>query len=184
MSVEKLFVRIRDALCLAKVPYMLTGSFAGSIHGVPRATQDIDIVIAPTRPQLVALLSEFPESEYYADRETAMDALKTQGQFNLIDFATGWKVDFIIRKHRAFSLEEFERRIPMRILGVSLDVTSPEDLLIAKLEWAKLGSSERQIADAAGIVHLQGDALDISYVERWVNALSLHEQWQKVLLKD
>ena len=50
----------------------------------------------PTRKQLMDLLDRFPETHYYADRETALQALFSRSQFNVIDFATGWKVDFII----------------------------------------------------------------------------------------
>lgn len=100
-------------------------------------------------------------------------------QFNVIDLATGWKIDFIIRKPREFSREEFERRRSVELSGVELDVASAEDVLIAKLEWAKMGSSARQIEDAAGITRLQGDQLDTTYVQRWVHALGLEEQWRE-----
>jgi hypothetical protein len=39
-----LFSRVIGALDRAGIRYMLTGSFASSYHGSPRATQDIDIV--------------------------------------------------------------------------------------------------------------------------------------------
>ncbi|HEX4478165.1 MAG TPA: hypothetical protein VH142_23935, partial [Polyangiaceae bacterium] len=65
MSVHDLLGRLRDAMRTAGVQHMLTGSYASSVHGTPRASQDIDIVIAPTRPQLLALLQLFPDTEYY-----------------------------------------------------------------------------------------------------------------------
>ncbi len=54
---------------------MLTGSFASSYHGAPRATQDIDIVIAPSPDQLRALVRFLPETEYYVDLDAALDGL-------------------------------------------------------------------------------------------------------------
>ena len=60
---------------------------------------------------------------------------------------------------------------------MTLFVASAEDVLLAKLEWAKLGASARQIEDAAGIVRLQGAELDVGYVERWVKVLGVEEQW-------
>ena len=89
--------RIVHALAHAGIPYMLTGSFASSFHGSPRASQDIDIVIAPNSEALAQLLTAFPENQYYVSREAAFDALERRTQFNVIDFATGWKIDFIIR---------------------------------------------------------------------------------------
>jgi hypothetical protein len=132
------------------MPYMLTGSYASAVHGTPRATQDIDIVIGPSHPQLMSLLRHLPETSYYVSQEAALDALARRGQFNVIDFATGWKVDFIIVKAREFSREELRRRRVIDFDGVPLYVASAEDVLIAKLEWAKLGASARQLEDAAG----------------------------------
>jgi len=156
---------------------MLTGSYASSIHGTPRATQDIDIVIAPTRAQLAELLKLFPDTAYYVSADAALDALARRGQFNVIDFETGWKVDLIVSKDRDFSRTEFERRRPLQLDGVSVYVASPEDVLLAKLEWSKLGASARQVEDAAGIMRLQGDQLDVVYVEHWVAILDVHDQW-------
>ena len=180
MTVAGFFSRLLLALERAQVPYMLTGSFASSAHGMPRATRDVDMVIAPTRSQLAALLQQFLPDAYYVSAEEAMDAFARQSQFNVIDLATGWKVDFMIRKDREFSRAEFERRRQLEVAGVRIYVASPEDVLLAKLEWAKLGGSERQIEDAAGIISSQGDTLDIPYVEHWVRELGLQEQWRAV----
>jgi hypothetical protein len=88
-----------------------------------------------------------------------------------------WKIGFIVRKDRPFSIREFSRRKKIDILGVPLFAATPEDVLLAKLEWARLGESERQITDAAGIIEIQGAKLDIDYVERWVAALDIEDQW-------
>jgi hypothetical protein len=169
---------MREALEVSAIPYMVTGSFVSAVHGIPRSTHDIDVVIAPTAQQLVTLLQQFPVSEYYAELEDAMQALRHNTQFNIIDERGAWKLDFILRKNRPFNKKEFERRKPVSIFGLLVDAATAEDLLIAKLEWAKIGDSERQIRDAAGIVAIQGPALDIDYVERWVAALDLEDQWQ------
>lgn len=102
MTSDDVFRRVIGALEDAEIPYMLTGSFASAYHGAPRATQDIDLVIAPTAPQLHVLLNALPSSEYYVDEEAAFEAQRQRGQFNIIDVATGWKVDLIMRKARAF----------------------------------------------------------------------------------
>jgi hypothetical protein len=158
---------------------MVTGSFVSAVHGVPRATHDVDVVIAPTAQQLVTLVKQFPESEYYAEIEDALESFRHGGQFNVIDQNSVWKIDFIFRKDRPFSKMEFDRRRVIEILGVSVYAATPEDLLIAKLEWAKTGESERQIRDAAGIIAIQGPALDREYVEKWVAALDLEDQWNR-----
>jgi hypothetical protein len=183
LSVQTVFEKIRAALEEADIPYFVTGSFASSAHGIPRATNDIDIVIAPTRKQLEQLLSRFPESEYALSPEDAFDALKHRASFNVIDYATFWKVDFILRQYTPFDASRFARKQVVEIAGVRLDTATAEDILITKLWWAKLGESERQINDAAGIVQVQGDMLDREYVERWVAVLELEDQWRAAIAR-
>lgn len=178
MRVSNVLEELRTALESFGVPYMVTGSLVSSVHGVPRATQDIDVVIAPSREQLSSLMEYFGEPTYASDKDDALDALRRRSMFSVIDRRDVWKIDFIVRKERPFSQREFGRRQKVDILGVSLYAATPEDVLLAKLEWAKLGESERQINDAAGIIHVQGSKLDVDYVERWVAALDIEDQWE------
>jgi hypothetical protein len=78
----------------------------------------------------------------------------------VIDLATGWKIDLIIRKSRAFSQEEFRRRQRVSLHDVPLFVASAEDVVISKL-----AQSRRQIEDAAAILRVQWDLFDRSSLE-------------------
>ncbi len=177
MTAADLFRRMVAALETAGIPYMLTGSFASSYHGVPRATQDIDLVIAPTREQLTQLLAQLPRTEYYVDEDAAFDALAGESQFNAIDLSTGWKIDFICRRSRAFSKMEFERRVLADLDGSPLFIATAEDVVLAKLEWAKLGGSQRQMEDVAGLLRVRSGDLDMAYIMKWVAALDLENEW-------
>jgi len=95
---------------------MVTGSLASAAHGRIRTTEDIDIVIAPTERQLLAFVSAFPNDHFYADDQDALESFRHKSQFNIIDFATAWKID---------------------------------------------------------------PKLDRTYIERWVNELSLQSEWQR-----
>jgi len=158
---------------------MVTGSFASSFHGTPRASQDIDLVVAPTADQLRELTRSLVSSEYYVSEQSALDALRRRGMFNVIDPSTGWKADLIIRKDRPFSLEEFRRREVAEIAGMRMTVATPEDVILAKLEWSKAGGSARQIEDAAGILRIRGPELDQAYLERWISELDVRAQWEE-----
>lgn len=166
------------ALDEAGVDYMLTGSFAGSYHGIPRATQDIDFVVDPTDEELARLVGLLETQDYYVSLDAAREALEVRGQFNAIDRTTGWKIDLIIRKDRPFSREEFSRRREESPLGFSLEVATAEDVLLAKLEWAKQTGSEQQMGDVVGILSSQGESLDRTYIEKWVEELELEDEWE------
>ncbi len=177
MDLGEVFRRISGALSTSQVPYMLTGSFASSYYEALRATQDIDIVIAPTLEQLRHLVQVLQEMDYYADQNAASQACRELSMFNVLDNKTGWKIDFIFRKSRPFSLEEFRRRRTTMFEGVPLFVATAEDVILAKLEWAKMGESARQIEDAAAVFKKQHKAIDLLYIEKWVQELGLHAQW-------
>lgn len=159
------------------VPYMLTGSLASSMYGIPRATNDVDIVIAPTRDQLLNLVQLFQRVGLTVHTESALNAHRNRTLFNVIDFSRSLKVDLILRKDRQFSVTEFERRETYDVQGMRLTLATPEDVLLAKLEWAKMGDSARQLEDAAGILKMQRDTLDLEYIEEWVQVLELQHQW-------
>jgi Nucleotidyltransferase of unknown function (DUF6036) len=177
MSASEVLRRVSAALDRAGIAYMLTGSFASAYYGNPRSTQDIDIVIAANPEQLREFVESLPSGEYYADLSAALEAHGRQSLFNVIDLATGWKIDLIIRKSRSFSQEEFGRRQLVNAQGLALFVASAEDVVIAKLEWAKLAQSPRQIEDVAAILRLRWELLNRPYLERWISELSLNEGW-------
>jgi hypothetical protein len=93
--------------------------------------------------------------------------------------ATGWKIDLIVRKSRAFSEEEFRRRQRVNLQDLPLFVASAEDVVISKLEWSKLARSHRHIEDVVGILRMRWESLDRSYMERWILELGLKSEWDK-----
>jgi uncharacterized nucleotidyltransferase DUF6036 len=177
MSIPEVLQRVTSALDQAGIAYMLSGSFASAYFGAPRTTQDIDLVIAATPAQIRALVRGLPSNEYYADLEAALEALKRQSLFNVIDLATGWKIDLIVRKSRAFSQEEFRRRRLVNLQTLALFVATAEDIVVSKLEWSKLAQSQRHIEDVAGILRMRWDSLDRSYIEKWIMELGLQKEW-------
>jgi hypothetical protein len=173
--------RLSAKLTAAAIPHMVVGSFASSFHGIPRASQDLDLVIDPQMDSLRRFLSDLPPADYYADADTAADALRRRNQFNVIDMATAWKADLIVRKSRPFSVEELRRRTDSVLLGARVPVASAEDTVIAKLEWAQAGGgSDLQLRDASGILQVRRGDLDIAYIERWIAELGLEALWRRV----
>jgi len=173
--------RLVAKLAAAGIPNMVVGSFASSFHGVPRSSQDLDLIIDPDRHSLSRLLADLSASEYYVDAAAALDALRRRSQFNVIDMATAWKADLIVRRARPFSVEEMSRRAEGNLLGARVFVASPEDTVLSKLEWAKQsGGSDLQLRDASGILQLRASDLDLGYIERWVVELELQDLWSRV----
>lgn len=180
MTLALFLGRVAGWLTDSAIPYMISGSVGSVFHGEPRTTQDVDIVINPTRAQLERFLTA-AAAEVYVSRESALDAFRERGMFNVVDSAAGWKADFVLMKDRPHSREEFERRRPALIGGQSVYVVSPEDSILSKLEWARISGSERQLRDVRGILRVQGESLDLGYLRRWAVDLEVADLLEKVL---
>ena len=167
------------ALDAQGIPHMLAGSFASTHHGVPPTTHAIDLVIDPSEGSLDRFVRSLEPERFYVSAEAAREAWRRRGQFNVVDLTSGWKIDLILRKERPFSHEEFRRRQPATLLGAKVFVATAEDTVLAKLEWARLGESERQLRDVVGILEMRGDELDRSYLERWTRELGVEELWSR-----
>ncbi len=181
MTGQNEFVRhIVATIEQAGIPYMLVGSIASSFHGWPRATVDADIVIDPTPQQLAAFI-ESMERDYYISRQAVAAAIENRAIFNVIDAKSGWKADMIIRKNRAFSRQEFTRKILSPVFGTNMYLLTPEDALLSKLEWAKGRTSQVQFNDALGILTVQTNRLDFDYLRKWAKELDVAEALEKLI---
>lgn len=162
----------------AGIRYMLTGSIAANFYTTPRMTRDIDIIIEVGEKDTERLFALFSD-DFYADRDSIKNALHDRGMFNIIHRAGVVKVDFIVRKDADYRKIEFERRRKIEFEGLRIDVVSPEDLILSKLDWAKESLSEMQIRDVKNLLNTVPD-LDMPYIEKWVAKLNLRKIYQEV----
>jgi hypothetical protein len=172
---EKLILLLESA----GIPYAVCGSLSSGLHGQPRATNDADIIIAPARDQLSNLLREF-EKDYYVSTEAAFEAMKLRSMFNVIDNDSGWKADLIFRNNDPYEVTKFNRRIKAKLMGIELWILSPEDVILSKLNWAKMSSSDLQTRDAFGVLKLQWDNLDWPYLRHWAKELGIEDNLESV----
>ncbi len=167
------------------IPYAVGGSLASSVHGVMRSTLDVDIV-ADMRLEHIQPLVAALSKEFYADDEMMREAIEHQSSFNLIHYETAFKVDIFIRKARAFDQMQLERRRTSVIATdpeKSVYVTSPEDTVLAKLEWYRMGGevSDRQWRDILGVLKTRAGELDLQYLRKWANELKVSDLLDRAL---
>ena len=167
-----------EALDSLGVRYYVGGSVASSIHGVPRASIDAD-VIAELLSEQVAPLAARLSALFYLDEGRMRDAVERRLSFNVIHLATMFKIDVFVSKGRPFDVEA-GGRARLEALGESPEapqarVASPEDTLLAKLEWYRRGgeSSERQWSDITGLLRVRAGRLDLAYLADWAKALGV-----------
>jgi hypothetical protein len=167
------------------IAYAVGGSLASSLHGVMRSTLDVDIV-ADMRLEHIQPLVAALSKEFYADDEMMKDAIEHHSSFNLIHYETAFKVDIFIRKTRAFDQMQLERRRTSVIATdpeESVYVTSPEDVILSKLEWYRMGGevSERQWRDILGVLKTRSGELDLDYLHKWASELKVSDLLDRAL---
>ena len=182
MPQQELLSALLGALNELGIPYMLTGSVVSSMQGEPRATHDVDVVVAIGVGDVERVVAAFPPPRFYLDAEDARESVRRGSMFNLVDAADGGKIDFWMLSGEAFDVSRFARRVRERVLGVTAFVSSPEDTILAKLRWARLsGGSEKQFGDALRVYEVQRPRLDLTYLDRWVGELELSDLWTRLV---
>ena len=163
------------------IPYFVTGSLATVFYGEPRFTNDIDVVVDLPPGKIAAFCAAFPEEDFYLSEESARRAVARRGQFNVIHPRSGLKVDFMVSGDSPLDRSRFLRA---RRLSPGPDFqasfSSPEDVILKKMEFYQEGHSEKHLRDIAGVFKVSGDQIDRSYIEDWVSRLALEEVWQEI----
>lgn len=168
-----------DALEQLQVSYLVTGSTATIAYGEPRFTNDIDIVFDLTPVQIPAFCAAFPATEFYLSQAAVLAAVEQKHQFNVLHPASGLKIDFILMTDSAFDCARRQRGRKLAVIPDRLiSFASPEDVIVKKMVYYREGGSEKHLRDIAGVIRLQGAALDSGYIAAWATNLGLSDIWQ------
>jgi hypothetical protein len=167
------------------IPYAIGGSLASATHGVIRSTLDADIVadlrFEHAKPLAIALKDNF-----YADLDMIEQAIQRRSSFNLLHLNTMFKVDVFVAKPNPFDQAQLRRR-QLQQIGAEAEeqayVLSPEDTILTKLDWYRLGGgvSDRQWQDILGVLKAQDQRLDYTYMRQMAIQMGLDELLQKAL---
>ena len=167
------------------VRYLIGGSIASTIHGMVRTTQDSDIVAELRQEHVDAFIRELI-IDFYIDEKMIADAIARQASFNIIHRDSFFKVDVFVPQMRSFMAEQMSRA-QRQTLSIEPPaeafVATPEDTLLAKLEWYRIGGevSERQWRDVLGILKVQGGNLDLDYLHKWAGELKIGDLLERAL---
>jgi hypothetical protein len=161
------------------IAYALGGSMASSVHGVPRYTHDADITVEPFPGREADFVAAFGP-DYYLSLAAIQDAIARRASFNIINTASGFKVDMFVSPDQPFEQSAMQRRVAMTFPDdpqQPVALQSPEDVILFKLRWYRLGGevSEQQWKDVLGVLKVQVGRLDEAYLDRWAADLGVQD---------
>lgn len=179
-------LRVAQVVCRhlgeLRVPHFITGSLASSVHGVPRATHDADL-IALLDERHVNPLAKRLEGDFHFDEDRLRLAIRTKRSCNVIHLPTMTKVDLYVADSSRRSVEAFARVCWIEIGDFTFPVSSAEESILSKLQWYRDGGeqSDQQWRDIQGILTVSGSRLDLAFLERWTSTLGLSDLWDRAL---
>jgi hypothetical protein len=175
-----------DALEGLGVPHYVGGSVASSVHGFPRASVDADVVAALRAGHVAPFVASLAGS-YYLDANRIGAAVQARRSFNVIHLETLFKVDVFVAKGRPFDQEALKRArldaLEDAPTARRFRVATPEDTVLAKLEWFRAGGevSERQWTDVVGVLRAVGNGMDLAYLRLWAPSIGVADLLEKAL---
>src|SRR4030042_3719164 len=168
MEIEEILTKIAGILKHLKIPYIITGGMAVSVWGRPRYTADIDIVVEMLEKNIESLAKELlsVDKDVYVSEDAMRQALQNKGEFNFVHPQSGLKLDFWVVKD---SFEKLKiKRAKIKVIdGEEVSFSSPEDLIISKLDWYKLSNSTRQLEDIESVLRIS--KVDLEYIKKWAS---------------
>jgi hypothetical protein len=183
---QAILLKVAHVLNSLGIPYHVGGSIACSIHGIPRFTQDIDLV-ASVRSEHIESLVNALEDEFYVDAAMIQEAIERVSSFNIIDLDSLSKVDIFVRSTDPRAEVEAGRRLLQKLdpdnERSAIYVSSPEDTILRKLEWFRLGGgiSDRQWLDVIGVLKVQAGALDLAYLQHWSEKIGIADLLERAI---
>ena len=165
------------------IPYMVVGGFAAILYGEPRLTIDVDIVVDMKPEHIKPLVAAFPVPDYYVSEEGIRDSLQRSYPFNIIQPATGAKVDLVPLPRDPFTRSAFQRRQRLEYdeAGRSATFITPEDIIVAKLIAHRETGSDKHLRDARGVLVMQWGELNLEAIHRRARANGVLEQFEALL---
>lgn len=184
-QLERAFADLVRYLDQLGLPYVVGGSFASSTFGTPRSTLDVDLVV-DLSPEQAFQLATLAAKEFAADPDHARQAIAAKRSFNLLHMAAVYKFDifpanFFLHGNSQISRRIFVEGTPLAP-SAPVPILSPEDILLAKLAWYRLGGeiSEKQWGDLIGIWQMQQNKLDQPYLQSWAEKMRTADLLQRL----
>lgn len=181
MVQDDLLLKVIDKINQLRIPYMITGGIASIFYGKPRLTHDFDIVVEIEEKDISNLVNIFKDG-FYVSLEAIQYAIEDRSMFNIIHFDSGIKIDFWLLKDDEFDRKRFERRKRHVYSDRDIFFSTPEDVILKKLDWFKESEIQKHFDDALGISEIQKE-LDMDYLTVWAKRLSVQALLDDILSK-
>jgi len=166
MTNEEATARVLDALNSVGVPYMLVGSLSSSLYGIARTTHDADFVLGAAQTPIAEIMDRLGP-KFRLEPQVTFETVTGTRRYLINVVESSFRIELFLLSDEDHDQERFARRRETQFLGQKAFIPTPEDVIITKLRWSSRTTGEKDIVDVRGVIAVQHDRLDWSYIESW-----------------
>ena len=166
MTREEALDKVLDVLADLRVPHMVVGSLASNYHGIPRATQDVDLVVQLETTTIAEIAGRLADG-FRLDRQTSFETVTGTVRHVLEMIDAAFYVELFLLSDDPYDRVRFERRQPATLGSRDTFVLTPEDVIVTKLRWARQGDRQKDLDDVRNVIAVQQESIDWDYVNEW-----------------
>lgn len=138
------YFEVMEALYKNKVEYLIVGGLAVNLYGVPRVTQDIDLIISTSKSNIVKINAVLKSLGYVprlpvnpedlADSDKVKDWIENKNlkAFSFYHKRDNYKVVDIVLVHPLDFEKSFENKTVKKVKGIEIYLASIDDIIKTK----------------------------------------------------
>lgn len=173
---EEIIKITADFLNSEEIPYMFVDAIAVGYYGIPRTTQDIDIVLVIPQDKIHGFAEFFQSNDFFCPAEDIIVAFREKSHFGVFDNQSPFRID-VKGIYSEFDQQSFFRRVQVESFGRKIWLCTPEDAIISKLMYG----SPKDLLDAKGILLRQKDKLDYDYLTKYSKVYKVGKDYRKII---
>lgn len=159
---QKLLVKVVKELTKNKIPYLIIGGQAVNMHGIIRATQDIDITVGLDTSQIAELKKVISKLKLKYLKNDPEEFAKKFWVMPVFDIESKVKIDFAF-SFSPFEKSAFKRANETKVNNTVIKFCSIEDLIVFKI----IAGREIDLYDVRNIL-LSNSHYDKKYIGKWL----------------
>lgn len=173
-EVVKTVVKVLNDL---KIDYMIVGAVSVAVHGTPRSSEDVDVILMLSEKKMKGFVDSMGERGFLTHVEDIKSALREKSHFTIFDERSAYRID-CKGLYSKFDEQSFQRRIKKKVNSTEMWVNSPEDLILAKLSYG----APRDVEDVMRTLVSQKN-LDRKYLFKEAKKMGVNRKLQILLEK-
>lgn len=175
MTGNEAVLHLLEAMELHGIDYMVTGSYASNVHGIPRSTKDADLIVEAPSRELEKLLDALAPP-LRPDPQMLFETVTSSKRWIVRVDGSEFVVEIFLLNSHPFDRSRFDRRIRVEVFpGIEAALPTAEDVIVQKLRWSARAGRPKDLQDASDVIAVQGAGLDWPYIERWCDQLDASE---------